>query len=91
MRGRAWRRHQVRRIAAKRRPLDWRSQNPDLAEPTSDNELATRHPFDCGSRCLMCHEDKLLGKGRRRAQLKRETARESLAPLGDIKGTERSR
>jgi hypothetical protein len=72
--GRAWRRHQVRRVARRRRPLDWRSQAPDIADPMSDNELATRHPLDCGSRCLMCHGDKFLGAGRRRQQGKREIA-----------------
>lgn len=57
---RAMRRHHVERLARKRRRFDMRG--------ASDNELAIRHPLDCGSRCLLCHGDKLLGRRPAREQ-----------------------
>jgi hypothetical protein len=60
---RSARRHHVKRLARKRRPLDRRG--------ASDNELATHHPLDCGRRCWLCHYDKLAGNRppRERARL----------------------
>lgn len=65
---RAIRRHHAQRVAANRRPYATRQQ--------SDNELAVRHPLDCGSRCFLCHGEKLVGAGRRRAREAREWMRE---------------
>ena len=41
------------------------------AEPVSDNELAVKHPLDCGKRCFMCSGEKLLESNARRAREKR--------------------
>lgn len=43
-----------------------------LAE-SSDNQLAVKHPLDCGSHCLMCHGEKFLAP--RRAREKRAAAK----------------
>lgn len=73
---RAERRHHAARIAANRRPAAraWTSHGD-----ASDNQLATRHPLDCGhARCGMCHGDKRWGGGARRQAAKR-AVREALA------------
>ena len=72
MRDRAYRRHQRARIRARhlrdhRLLCGW----PELPPP---KDLAVRHPFDCGNRCLLCHGDKLLGL--RRARERRAWMRE---------------
>lgn len=67
---RAEKRHHIKRLADKRRPL----QPADF--PKSDNELASRHPHDCGRRCLLCHYDKLVLGGQRRARAKAELTRD---------------
>jgi len=68
MKKRATRRHHRARVARKRRKLMLALHNDHLAE-RSDNQLAERHPLDCGSRCLMCHGEKILAP--RRAREKR--------------------
>lgn len=68
---RAMRRHHVERVAANRRPLDKTGM--------SDNELSIRHPLDCGSRCFLCHFEKLLGGGMRRRRDERRWRREESA------------
>lgn len=75
---RAVRRHHMRRVAAARRRFlaHFRSYD-DVREKRSDNELATRHPMDCGARCFLCHAEKLLGAGSRRAREKREAMRDA--------------
>jgi hypothetical protein len=72
MKKRAIRRHHSRRVAAKRRKLMLAKRQDHLAE-SSDNQLAVKHPLDCGGRCLMCHGEKFLDP--RRAREKRATAR----------------
>lgn len=57
---RAVRRHHRKRVADARRRFDRAGR--------SDNELATRHPLDCGRRCMLCHWEKLLCGGSRRAR-----------------------
>lgn len=68
MRDRAYRRAQVKRVANKRRR--WL---PSLRK-ASDNELAIRHPLDCGRKCFLCHGDKLLDATARRVREMREAA-----------------
>lgn len=77
MKKRALRRHHRARVAAKRRKLMLAKGQDHLAE-RSDNELAERHPFDCGGTCLMCHGDKHLDP--RRAREKRESEQHDVLP-----------
>lgn len=82
MKKRAIRRHHRHRVAANRRKLmkaregvgDRYINGPSRSETLSDNELAERHPYDCGKRCFMCHGDKLLDSSARRQRMKREAA-----------------
>lgn len=70
MRTRAYRRHQ--RARAKARHLrDFRLYATSATQPPRD--VAIRHPFDCGGRCLLCHWSKLLEP--RRARQRREWLR----------------
>lgn len=72
-RSRAWRRHQRNRIIAKRKDfLRAYGGQEGILEHRPDGKMADRHPFDCGKRCLMCHGDKILDKGARRAAQKRQ-------------------
>ena len=61
MRTRAYRRHQRARIKA-RHLRDYRTLMASTAEefPPPD-DIAVRHPLDCGRRCFLCHYEKLWG------------------------------
>lgn len=72
---RAVRRHHTKRLGRARRKLAAAYADRSSAA-RSDNELATRHPFDCGSRCFLCHYEKLVEGGRRRARWKREAKKQ---------------
>lgn len=64
-RTRAYRRHQRARIKA-RHLRDYYalvSGTHDLPPP---NDVAIRHPLDCGRRCYRCHYEKLWGLPRPR-------------------------
>lgn len=59
MRGLLYRRKQIKRMAHARRPfaLDWVKDG--VPYRVSDNELAIKHPMDCGrSRCGLCSSQK---------------------------------
>ena len=86
---RAQRRAQKKRVAQNRRRQMKALGYEHLAEK-SDNELAGRHPLDCGSTCLMCHHDKLLMGGSRRQQGKRDWQREAmdLIASGSVRPTQ---
>lgn len=72
---RAVRRHHKARLARERRKIWERSATPGIpGYERSDNQLASRHPFDCGRRCLLCHGEKFLTP--RRAREKRAWKRE---------------
>jgi hypothetical protein len=71
---RALRRHHLKRIAQARRKLAWNNSSRDYILSRSDNELATRHPFDCGRSCYLCHYEKKLHGHTRRQEGKRELA-----------------
>jgi hypothetical protein len=45
--------------------LDW------IGNRLAYGRLADRDPWDCGSRCLLCHGEKLLGAGCRRRREER--------------------
>lgn len=70
MRSRAYRRHQRARIKA-RHLRDYRRLMASTAAmfPAPD-DIATRHPLDCGRRCELCHGDKF--DDPRRAREKRQ-------------------
>lgn len=72
---RAERRHHNQRVAANRRRFTRHLSTPEYWASLSDNQLATRHPLDCGSRCYLCHSAKLTEP--RRAREKREWMREA--------------
>lgn len=70
-RTRAYRRHQRARYKA-RHIRDYYELAPWSAAMSAasglgpPNDIATRHPRDCGKRCGLCHGDKLYGVPRRR-------------------------
>lgn len=75
MRSRAYRRYQRARTVARHRryilEIQYRS-----SEPYFHNDIAVRHPADCGRPCGLCHylpvEYRRLKKGKRREAMARE-------------------
>jgi hypothetical protein len=81
MRTRAYRRHQ--RARAKARHLGAFSWHATSATgPPRD--IAIRHPFDCGGRCLLCHPTKFLEP--RRTRQRREWLRDAQQGDGSASG-----
>ena len=68
---RAQRRAEAKRVAANRRRL-MKAIGHEHHVERSDNELATRHPLDCGRHCLLCHGEKFLESGSRRLRERRQ-------------------
>ena len=70
MRTRAYRRHQRARVR-ERHLREFALYAPSGLPP---GDIAVRHPFDCGRRCLLCHRGKFLEP--RRARERREWLRD---------------
>jgi hypothetical protein len=68
-RDRAYYRKQRARIIANRaREMRDLGNDHMLDEP---GRMAVKHPLDCGRRCMVCHGEKLLNQGAKRAREKR--------------------
>lgn len=65
MRTRAYRRHHRARIKA-RNIRDYYALTSYTGGFGPRKDIATRHPRDCGRRCLLCHWDKLVEPRRAR-------------------------
>ena len=74
-RDRAYRRAQRKRIIDNRVNFLRETKQQHILEVCEPGRMDDRHPMDCGGTCMMCHGDKLLNKGARRAEQNREWQR----------------
>ena len=71
-RDRAYRRAQRKRIIDNRVNFLRETKQQHILEVCDPGRMDDRHPMDCGGSCFMCHGDKMLNKGAKRQQGKRE-------------------